>query len=459
MTANPARKAVSRASPTHSLSWRMIAFLATGFLAASDRSYGATIQGDAQSLDKLVHSFFLEDHPGKRDALRSLVEQASNRSFEAVVESVRNVDTWPEVTQQNGLFNVELPSGQTVSVLYALPSGYDPIHAYPLLICVLPRFPSPLGPSPFEDVTRLLGPQADEFVVVCVLQPTETQYFETVDTGTDFSSFLVELRHMFHLDVNRTFFFIGHDHAKTPAWLLAAKHPSEFAGIICDDPHSPIGMFANGESLFYLENLGSTPWLCHNRFKGGTAADFTFGDFHSIVREGRKVSLADSLGSLNATRISVEDFVTRNRQTPLRRISFWFRYPEQGSIGWLAQTRFSGPVWEEEQLSVRPARGVSYDEFLDDTLKSLLAYLGAEVNGQTIDIQTRKCAAIAVLLPIDLVDLSQPVTIRINGKRRYHEKIKPNIRVLLDTAYKRWDFQNLTAAQRSFSVRSDSQKP
>lgn len=436
----------------------MIALFAAGFLTTPERSPAETNKEQDQSLDHLVRSFFLEDHPGRRRTLRTLIEEASNRSFDSVAQAVRNVHIWPELTRNTGKFSFELPSRQVVQVNYSLPLAYDPSQAYPMVLCFRRYDMGPFAEFPYDSLDSFLGPHSADFVTVFVSEAIGERFYQTVDTSYDLPSFLVELRRMFHLDANRTYLlFESRSDFATP-WLTAAKHPDEFAGIICH-PLSLVEMFYSLDSFLLLRNLRSTQWIWSSQWNGATPNEFTFGEVRSFLREQFGTSFEDSLGTISDKTTAPDVFLDRHRQTPRRSISFWFRYPGQGEIAWLKQTRFAGPVWEEEQLSVRPAPGVDYRDFLEKTLEDLLAYLGAQVQGQTINIQTRKCARIEVTLPIDLVDLSQPVTIRINGKRRHHKKINPSIRVLLDTAYKRWDFQNLAAARLSFSVRSDSPKP
>ena len=80
-----------------------------------------------------------------------------------------------------------------------------------------------------------------------------------------------------------------------------------------------------------------------------------------------------------------------------------------------------------------------------------MAFLGGNVKGQTVTIQTRRCARVELLLPEGLVDFDQPITVRCNGKKRFEGLVPTSIETLLETAYDDWDFQRLRLARISFS--------
>ena len=133
----------------------------------------------------------------------------------------------------------------------------------------------------------------------------------------------------------------------------------------------------------------------------------------------------------------------------------WFRYPRQGSTGWVRQTGFRIPPWQAEQLSVLVSPAVDYDEFVTNVIKSKLAHLSARIDGQTITINTRRCDGVDVFLGESAVDFDKPVTIICNGRRRRERLLEPSIAELLVAAYDNWEFQRLWSVQISFSIRTD----
>lgn len=118
-----------------------------------------------------------------------------------------------------------------------------------------------------------------------------------------------------------------------------------------------------------------------------------------------------------------------------------------------------GDVWEAEQLSILPAPTSDRDLFIKEVVAGKLAYLSGRIEDQTITIETRRCARIDLLLPDGLLDLDRPITVRCNGKKRYEGLADRSNRTLLSTAYETWDFQRLSVARLSFSIKADPGRP
>jgi hypothetical protein len=163
----------------------------------------------------------------------------------------------------------------------------------------------------------------------------------------------------------------------------------------------------------------------------------------------------DPSGTLKPPAGELEAMLTRTRSAPPRAVSQWFRYPAHGRAAWLRQTRFKGDVWEADQLSILHSSTTDRDEFITGIIDGKLAYIGGSIDGQTITIETQKCARVDLLLPDGLLNLDEPITVRCNGQTRHTDPIRPTIRTLLETAHDRWAFQRLTPARLSLSIKSD----
>ena len=75
-------------------------------------------------------------------------------------------------------------------------------------------------------------------------------------------------------------------------------------------------------------------------------------------------------------------------------------------------------------------------------LESKLAYMHGEVGDQTIAVASRKCEIIELRIGVELVDLTKPVLIKYNGKRRFEGRLPTSILTLLESAYEEWEFQH-----------------
>jgi len=78
------------------------------------------------------------------------------------------------------------------------------------------------------------------------------------------------------------------------------------------------------------------------------------------------------------------------------------------------------------------------------------------VEGNEIRIETRRCAEIDVLLFDGMVDLTKPVVVTINGRRRFDRVVKPDITTLLSELVQSRDFQRLVVARIRFGIRSEA---
>ena len=139
----------------------------------------------------------------------------------------------------------------------------------------------------------------------------------------------------------------------------------------------------------------------------------------------------------------------RQPQTSVR---LWFRYPEQGNAGWLRATDLAGDVWDDEQISIAVTASSDRDGFITETIKQKLFYIGGQIDGQTITVETKRVAAIELRLSPEQVDFSKPVTIFINGRNRFEGLLEPSIKDLLESAYEDWDFQHPAHVRKSFSI-------
>ena len=156
---------------------------------------------------------------------------------------------------------------------------------------------------------------------------------------------------------------------------------------------------------------------------------------------------------------SVSMLLANRRPPSSAAISHWFRYPAHGSTRWLVQKTFLGEVWTAEQLAIAVTGTADRDDFIADTIKGKLAYLSGRIQGQSVTIETLRSGRIDVLIPLGSMDLTEPIVVRCNGKKRRDGVVKPSVRTLLETAYDRWEFQHPVAARVSFSIKTNAEQP
>ena len=85
-----------------------------------------------------------------------------------------------------------------------------------------------------------------------------------------------------------------------------------------------------------------------------------------------------------------------------------------------------------------------------------MAYIGGRIDGQRLEIETQRCARIEIALWEGLLDWNQPITVFINGKKRYEAAVSPDIRTLLESVHRDRDFTRPKPVRLSFTVKTDA---
>lgn len=419
------------------------------------------------TLAELVHTFFRSNDGQKRARLIPAIENAANGSIEVVAEAVKEVQMWPAIPDSRGTFSFESGAEGAIEVGYQLPSGYDSTAAYPMIVCMSDQGMS--SRSTLQRARGALGDTIDDYVLVCPVRAVGAKFHQPVEVASDLRRLVRKTRRQIHTDTDRVFLF-GSAAGGQGAWMAAIAHPDLFAGVIVLSSYPDVPYPQQFYPLL-LENLRALPvltvWAAANDSSMRTRQAQIAAHNRAIVALAERAALPivgvemqrSTPGNLRPPPGEVAAMLSRRRAAPGASVSHWFRYPGQGHSGWLKQTRFRGDLWDADQLSIVATPSVDRDRFIAEVLRERLAFLGGQIDGQTITIETRRCERIELLLPYGLLDPSLPITVRCNGKRRHRGVIRPSIHTLLETAHEQWEFQRLTAVRRSFSIKADGVPP
>lgn len=409
--------------------------IATCFSSGPSQVEGQPPSADTTllALDALVDQYFHANDAKDRAKLASLIEKESDGSIEAVAATVRRAMVWP-LSPATDHFNVQTASNGKISVLWRGSKDPDPTKPQPLVLCM------PAGDES-EDVLHqtlnraaALGPTFFNSCSLAALsRPIAGSFHQHPEAANDLKKIVRELRKHFQLDTDRLYLFGLHEGGEA-AWMASLFQPDLFAGVIAVDavPKLPFPQ-------------QSGPLLLPNH---KDAAVFV------LKTEPGPIGTS-AFGSINAVEPALAEIGRTLRPKPGRTVSHWFRYPAQGDVVWLRTVKTYGDVWTEDQLSIAVAPTADRDAFITDVLKEKLYFLGGRVEGQSITIETKRIAEVELRLFEGMVDFTKPITVHINGRRRHGAIIKPNIAVLLESAYDDWELQRLVRAKLSFSIRED----
>jgi pimeloyl-ACP methyl ester carboxylesterase len=439
-----------------------------GVCAHSSATFAGGTDAEATApLAELVHSFFRIDDARQRSSFIPAIKEAANGSVEAVAGAVMKLQLWTELPSAHGAFLFAPTTGTPFDVSYNLPMDYDPTTGYPVLLCMPDRGKSPT--LTFALAHDVLGEALKGFILASPSRRVGGTFHQSAEAAADLRRLMRDLRRLIHIDTDRAFLF-GAGAGGDAAWITAITHADLFAGAIMLSSYLQVPYPEQVYPLL-LEDLRrlpvltvwSTPAIRQTTTREALVAAHNRAAVALAARTGLPIAGLEEptspLDELKPPSDQAAALLSRRRATPASSISRWFRYPGQGNSGWLRQTKFAGDAWLTRQLSILTTPLIDRDRFISDVIREKLAYLGGRIEGQAITIETKSCARIDVLLPYGLMDLEHPITVRCNGKRRYSRRVRPSIKTLLQTAYEDWEFQHLTVARLSFSIKADGMPP
>jgi hypothetical protein len=445
--------------------WKIVALFGAGIVLQARSAVG--------DLGPIVEEYFRAPVEQRRAIVRQ-IEKLAEGNVTAVTEAIRSARLWGK-TPTRGTWTTELSRQRSVQIVYQLPEAYDPAAGWPVVIC-MPDGATAAAVVLRECENHVPGAARGMVRIVPTLSVGGTFTLDDPAAAVDLRTLLIEIRRRIHTDTRRTYLF-GQAEGGDAAWVALFTQPEYFshATVVCS--YSPLPCL---EHLLPLlsENLrsirpaagssddGGPPGgvLTMIEVSSGASCGSTAADDHmrsSLVRGVSRAFAAygrdSGLRVVQVSDVRGDDDSVQRRGGLIEKVpypdelSLWFRYPALGRIGWLRQTRWEGPVWEAEAISIRPAATSDRDGFITGVLKDQLGYLGGRKVGQTLHIETRRCAEVELRVP-ESWDLSRPITVLINGRKRFEEAIEPDILTVLESAAESWDMQNLIVAIRRFRV-------
>lgn len=414
---------------------------------------------DTEQLATHLKNYFDSDTKSDRVKLARKIESMESISINAVAEALRDLDLWRPQEPGVHAVKVDCPRGprkppKSTTVHVRIPDSYDHTKPYPLLFALHGTGGDGAQYLPFA--VRLLGDAADQYVIAA---PTDYQGVwlgGDLRESNDIPTILRTLKRAYHIDSDRVY-VTGYSLGGHASFVIAALYGDYFAA------SAPLaGTFAlqaGWEAVeLLLPNVRGVPILAvygeldrNDRLGKRDENSGISGSNRQLARILRRIDAPIELIELpgvghrgvNPPAEKYLEHLSRRRQNDRKVIEHWFRYPAQGRAAWLRQQKFAGRMWRSQKIVVQPSANETYSEAMMQALKDRLAFLGGRINGQTVRITTRKCATVTLLVNQQLIDLTQPITIYLNGTRRFEGVAHPRIATLLEMAYEDWDLDRL----------------
>jgi hypothetical protein len=117
----------------------------------------------------------------------------------------------------------------------------------------------------------------------------------------------------------------------------------------------------------------------------------------------------------------------------------WMDHEDAEALSWMAEfVRDPRPkriVWKQDDVT----HARLYWLAVDSEQQKAGALIRADCSGQTVDIQSNDVAAVTVQLDDELVDLDQPITIRLNDREHFSGRAERTIGGLIQSLSERAD--------------------
>jgi predicted peptidase len=356
-----------------------------------------------------------------------------------------------------------------------IPKGYDSARKYPVILLLH----GAVGRSSFSRldasqeasdddiffsyfrekgyiIVRPYGDRGKRFDwVLNKFSPGENQTFRVLDEA------IAQLKGKLNIDDAKVY-AMGHSDGADGALGLSVYRPSKFAGFVAYNSMMT-NLFVDD---FYVQNTRNRPMrIVHSdedalrpiaqieqvverlqELQGGPLsyqayAGYEHYDKHLIM------DLPATLAFLKET----------ERAAYPKQVTWWTASPMYGRLSWLDIVRVDTTLRETEKYDLQVQ---AYDklkqEFTDRPyyLVEAGAYASASCSGNTITIKTSRVAELAVYLSPQMVDLTKPVQILINGKSYFQGVVQPSKKLMVEQFRQEYDREALWARVMTFTLES-----
>lgn len=429
------------------------------------------IRPDSQrGLVQLVETYLRSNKREQRKTIVSSIDKEAAGDVRRVIDALQEVNVWESLGNVSGRIYFPGSGRPRVVAEFMVPDTYDPAIAHPMLVFMAPEGAS--AAMAVMSAANLFGELARGHVILGIDPSVSSSFAGAASTAGELGTLMRLVRKRIHIDTDRVY-ILGVGDGADRAWMAALGQPDLFAGLIVASgfPRVP---YAKQFYPMLLPNLLDMPvmltWSAPATAGWQRSAEMTPRSL-AVSEHCRAIAALASQLDLPITAIEQASDVSpdrlfssldlstalaRRRAAYGRRITRWFRYPAHGNAGWVRQTRFRGDVWNDPELSILASPSVDRDWFITDILQGKMGYIAAEITGQVIELQTRRCVRIDLQLSGGLFDWQQPVTIRCNGRKRHDKRLEPSIKTLLESARAEWEFQRPVVVRLSLSIRTDA---
>ncbi len=348
--------------------------------------------------------------------------------FEVLDRAVAE-DRWGEALPEGpGEFEIAVPASDAkTKVCYWLPQGYTPERAWPAVLSIH-------GTTGHADEERMRWqmrePKGDDgFIIVCPEEQEKLWGKGWGSTDPERSLTLASLAdamRRFRIDPDRVF-LAGVSRGGHATWEMGMLYGDRFAGLYSNAGGIRLVNFG------YLKNLVGVPLL---ESLGGKDQEMLVANVREAVKElGDSVVYHEHEDAGHGVGYGddpefVEWMGAKRRDGWPKRVVHAFSKVGQGRAYWLCATKVTGgvldPTKEAPSIPMPAGKAPTEEEkraLFRKKLDEGVARVEAKVEGNRVDVTTRKVSEVVVHLSDRLVNMDEVVEIWVNGKKKHEAKV------------------------------------
>jgi dienelactone hydrolase len=320
-----------------------------------------------------------------------------------------------------------------------LPPEYHHGRSWPLLVALHHS-----GETPSEHLARFSGEAARHgFILVT----PEWARFSSVYTYTPEEHQIVldvirDVRRRFQVDSDRIF-LTGYGEGAMMAFDLGLAHPDWFAGVV------PISGCPKHYPLKYLNNAQLVPFYVLGGSQMGELTGNNRKAFDKWLQRGYRALYSEYKGRgvefFSADLPAVFDWMNRESRKRINGV------PELGK----ANQEFQTLRASDNRFYWLGADSIHERHLCNAqaVLQTTPAYVQGVIGGNQINVYTKGVKQVSVWLGLDYVDLSNPVTVRVNNAVVLKQgKIQPSLQLMLEDLWRRGDRQQLYVVRLAYNA-------
>lgn len=428
---------------------------------------------DEPAILQRIKQFFATDDVPERKALVAAILEDPAYDRAKVGQWLHQADLWDARPAGRHSIRAEIDDGSRLPITIRVPAGYEPRKPYPLIYAL--HGTGADAESILQYVEQILGPRCEEFLVAAPSGYQQVVINSAVRPSVEHPAALREIRRSVHVDSARVY-ALGYSRGGHAAMTLAVLHPDQFAGVV---PIAGTLILAVREPLLesFLPNIANTRvLLCWG-------ADDTLGpDLKTESPDGGIAAINRWMRDLAAHRrlplTGVEDpgkghagivppaaelseLLAATRPAYPPNVDQMFRLLYQGSAYWIEAHEWVGDWWDERPVAIDLPPGVEtvtpeeQNKLLAEAIRAKLGGLKGQFERNRIRVSRKRIRDLTTWFGDGMIDWSQPVELKLNGRLIYDKRLEPDLGVCLAQAARTLDFDRLRWA----GVRYDGTRP